>query len=153
MVRTELWSWTFHHQILASTLTSYKTLIKLLNLSKFRFLIYMIGVILHEDLIHNSPRCSIALPASVSIQSLFLMLSLPPISLHSKMAQFRGQATGVVVKFAHSTSAAQSLLVQAMLWQHPTYKAEEEWHGCQLRDNLPPHQKKKAEPKIIIYLS
>ena len=26
---------------------------------------------------------------------------------------------------------------QAMLWQHPTYEIEEDWHGYQLNDNLP----------------
>ena len=48
---------------------------------------------------------------------------------------------GVAVNFTHSTLAAQSLPVripdtdphtayQAMLWQHPTYKIEEDGHGC-----------------------
>ena len=57
-----------------------------------------------------------------------------------------------MVGFLHSTLAAQGLQVQipsadlhiahqAMLWQHPTYKIEEDWHRRQLRDN-PPHQKK-----------
>ena len=47
----------------------------------------------------------------------------------------------VVVKFVGSASAAQSLWVwipstdlhtthQAVLWQHPTYKMEEDWHRC-----------------------
>ena len=26
---------------------------------------------------------------------------------------------------------------QAMLWWHPTYKIEEGWHRCSLKDNLP----------------
>ena len=26
---------------------------------------------------------------------------------------------------------------QAVLWRHPTYKVEEDWHRCSLRDNLP----------------
>ena len=45
---------------------------------------------------------------------------------------------GMVVKFAHSTAVAQCLWIQipgtdlytahqAMLWQHPTYKIEEDW--------------------------
>ena len=52
-----------------------------------------------------------------------------------------GQPRGVVVKFAHSISIAQGSQVQilgmdlhtahqAMLWQHPTYKIEEDWHKC-----------------------
>ena len=52
-----------------------------------------------------------------------------------------GQPSGVVVKFAHSASAAQGSLVQMpgadlhtahqdMLWQCPIYKAEEDWHRC-----------------------
>ena len=55
------------------------------------------------------------------------------------------QLGGVVVKFACSASSARGLPVwipgvdprcgpstahQAMLWQHPTYKIEENWHGC-----------------------
>ena len=50
-----------------------------------------------------------------------------------------GWPSGVLVKFAHSASAAWGLPVQipgadlhttcqAMLWQHPTYKMEEGWH-------------------------
>ena len=31
---------------------------------------------------------------------------------------------------------------QAKLWWHLTYKIDEDWHRCQLRDNLP-HQNKK----------
>ena len=53
----------------------------------------------------------------------------------------RGQPSGIAVKFAHSASAAQSSWVripgadpltvyQAMLWRHPTYKIEEDWHRC-----------------------
>ena len=48
---------------------------------------------------------------------------------------------GTVVKFVHSSSVAQSSQVpilgvdlhtahQAMLWWHPTYKIEEDWHRC-----------------------
>ena len=46
---------------------------------------------------------------------------------------------GLVVKFTHSSSAAQGSQVQilgidlhtthqAMLWQHPIHKMEEDWH-------------------------
>ena len=53
----------------------------------------------------------------------------------------RGQPGGAVVKFVHSASVAQGLWVQitgadlhttcqAMLWWHPTYKIEEDWHRC-----------------------
>ena len=56
-----------------------------------------------------------------------------------KINKNRGRPSGVVVKLAHSTSAAWSLQVwipcadlhtahQATLWQHPTYKIEEDWH-------------------------
>ena len=52
-----------------------------------------------------------------------------------------GQPGGVVVKFVHSALAAQGSQAQtpgmdlhsaqeAMLWQHPTYKIEEDWHRC-----------------------
>ena len=55
--------------------------------------------------------------------------------------KLRGQPHGVVIKFARSALAAQSLQVQIlgmdlytthqiMLWQHPTYKIEKNWHGC-----------------------
>ena len=48
---------------------------------------------------------------------------------------------GIVVKFICSASAAQGLRVwilgvdlctayQAVLWQHSTYKIEEDWHRC-----------------------
>ena len=47
----------------------------------------------------------------------------------------------LVAKFVHSALAAQGSLVQilgadlhtahqAMLWWHPTYKIEEDWHRC-----------------------
>ena len=53
----------------------------------------------------------------------------------------RGQPGGVVVDFACSASVAQGSRVpipgadlhtahQAMLWRHPTYKIEEDWHRC-----------------------
>ena len=32
-----------------------------------------------------------------------------------------------------------------MLWQQPTHKVEEDWHGCQLRANLPWHKKKSED--------
>ena len=49
--------------------------------------------------------------------------------------------SGVVVKCTRSALAAQGLRVQipgvdshtthqAMLWQRPTYKIEEDWHRC-----------------------
>ena len=52
-----------------------------------------------------------------------------------------GLLSGVVVKLMHSALTAQGSLVwipgadlltahQAMLWQHPTYKIEEDWHRC-----------------------
>ena len=54
---------------------------------------------------------------------------------------FGGQSSGVLVKFAHSTSAAQGSQVQipdvnlytahqAMQGQCPTDKIEEDWHKC-----------------------
>ena len=59
-----------------------------------------------------------------------------------------GQPSGVAVKFVFSTSVVLGSLVripatdirttyQAMQWQHPTYKAEEDGHGCELRASLP----------------
>ena len=53
-----------------------------------------------------------------------------------------------MVKFVHSASMAWASPVriqhvdlhtahQAMLWQHPTYEIEEDWHRCQLRDKFP----------------
>ena len=52
-----------------------------------------------------------------------------------------GQPGGTVVRFSHSALAVQGLWVwilgvdlhtthQAMLWQHPTYRMEEDWHRC-----------------------
>ena len=60
--------------------------------------------------------------------------------LFDKM-QDRGWPGGIVVKLVCSTSVAQGLQVQilgmdlctthqAMLWWHPTYKAEEDGHRC-----------------------
>ena len=53
----------------------------------------------------------------------------------------RGQPSGVVPKFTHSTLAGWGLWVQILgvdlhtahqttLWQHPTYKLEEDGHQC-----------------------
>ena len=61
-----------------------------------------------------------------------------------------------MVNFVLSTSAAQDLWIQilgadlhaahqALLWQHPTYKIEEDRHGSQHRDNLPGEKRKKEE--------
>ena len=61
--------------------------------------------------------------------------------LSLKMTEVRGQLGGVVVKFVCSTSVAQGSQVripstdlhtahQAMLWWHPIYKTEEDWHRC-----------------------
>ena len=62
-----------------------------------------------------------------------------------------GRSSGTVVKFVCTSSAAWGLWVQilgmdphtthqtthqAMLWQHPTYKIEEDWHSCELRVNF-----------------
>ena len=63
-----------------------------------------------------------------------------------------GWASIVMVRFACSALVARGLQVQvlcadphtahqAMLWRHPTYKVEEDWHRCELRANLP-HQNK-----------
>ena len=60
----------------------------------------------------------------------------------------RGWPTGIVVKFMCSASVAQGSCVQilgadlhtthqVMLWQHPIYKIEEDWHRCYLSNNLP----------------
>ena len=53
----------------------------------------------------------------------------------------RGQPHGIVAKFARCTLAPWGLWVwipgadlhtthQAVLWQHPTYTIEEDWHRC-----------------------
>ena len=60
----------------------------------------------------------------------------------------RGHLSGIVVKFVVSILMTQSSRVQtlgadlhtthqALLWQYPTCKIEEEWHTCWLSDNLP----------------
>ena len=54
---------------------------------------------------------------------------------------FRGWASGILVKLVCSILEANGLQVQipgvglptahqAMLWQHPIYKVEEDWHEC-----------------------
>ena len=63
-------------------------------------------------------------------------LATPPSKMES-----RGQPSGIVVNFVHTASAAQGSQVripgtdlhtvhQAMLWWHPMYKIEEDWHRC-----------------------
>ena len=51
--------------------------------------------------------------------------------------KFRGQPCGIVAKFICSASASLQIWIlgvdlhvahQATLWQHPTYKIEEDWH-------------------------
>ena len=65
----------------------------------------------------------------------------PIISILLKKKKSRGWPSGVVVKFVHSASVARGLWVQilgvdintshqVMLWQHPTYKIEEDQHRC-----------------------
>ena len=64
-----------------------------------------------------------------------------------------------MVKFVCSTLAAWSLWVQilgmdihathqAMLWWHLIYKIEEDWHRCQLSDNLPHQNKNKTQEQM-----
>ena len=59
-----------------------------------------------------------------------------------------GGPGGAAVKFAHSVSAAQGSPVQILhadmaplgkpcCGRHPTYKVEEDGHGCWLRANVP----------------
>ena len=61
--------------------------------------------------------------------------------LHFQREALQCQPGGVVVKFVLSALAACSLRVQilgpdlhiahqAMLWQDPIYKIEEDWHKC-----------------------
>ena len=80
-----------------------------------------------------------------------------------KEGYFWGWPSGAVVKFAHSALAAQGLQVQilgrdlhtahaAKLWWCPTYKIEEDWHICELRDNLP-HPKEKKRAISLLYKS
>ena len=70
---------------------------------------------------------------------------------------FRGQPSGIVVKFACSALVAWGSWVwipgadlhiahQAMLWQCPTYKVEEDWHQM-LAQGLTSSPKKKKERK------
>ena len=65
-------------------------------------------------------------------------------SNNNKKNCVEGQPSGVVVKFVDSSLVAQGLQVQmpgadlhtthqAMLWRCPTYKIEEDWHGCYYR--------------------
>ena len=65
-----------------------------------------------------------------------------------------GRPAGVVVQFSCSASAARGSQVwipgidlhtthQAMLWQCPSYKTEEDWHRCQLSDNLPKAERRR----------
>ena len=71
-----------------------------------------------------------------------------------KTPLFRGRPSSVVVKLTPSALATQSSQVripgvdlhttyQAMLQWRPTYKIEEDWHRCQLGDNLSHHTHKK----------
>ena len=61
---------------------------------------------------------------------------------------FRGWPGGTAVKFRRSALAAwgspvwipgadMALLIKPCCGRHPTYKVEEDGHGCQLRDSLP----------------
>ena len=74
-------------------------------------------------------------------QRYFISFQTIPVDSFKKQKQksYRGHPGGVVVKFAHSTSAAQGSWVQipgmnlhttnqVILWWHPTYKIEEDWH-------------------------
>ena len=65
-----------------------------------------------------------------------------------------------MVKFVHSTSAAQGSQVQnpgtdlqaahqAMLWQWATDKIDKDWHRCSLRNNLP-HQNLKENLEMNV---
>ena len=66
---------------------------------------------------------------------------LLPEIFSSLKTESRGQPGGVVGKFVFPPSVAQIVWVgilstdlhiahQAMLWQHPAYKMEEDWHKC-----------------------
>ena len=63
------------------------------------------------------------------------------ITAYEKAGNFGGQPGGVGVKSTSSTLVAQGSRVwilgvdlhtthQAMVWWHPTYKTEEDWHRC-----------------------
>ena len=77
--------------------------------------------------------------------------------LRSKTGGGWGRPCGTVVKFGRSTAVAQCSQVQIpgadLAWLIKSrygsipYKIEENWHGHQLRANLP-HQKKKDEKKL-----
>ena len=64
-----------------------------------------------------------------------------------------------MVKFVCSTLVAQSSQVQnpgedlhtahqAVLWWHPTYKVEEDWHRCLLSNNLPPAKEENLQQML-----
>ena len=64
------------------------------------------------------------------------------------MKNSRAWPGGVVVKFTRSTSVAQglpvqipgvdmALLIKPCCGRRPTYKVEEDGHGCELRASLP----------------
>ena len=39
---------------------------------------------------------------------------------------------------------------QAVLWWHPTYKVEEDWHRCYLRDNLPQAKRRRLATDVSL---
>ena len=89
---------------------------------------------------HQSSMSGCLLFLSLCVKPKMSPFSLDSVSLTIKL-QLRGWLDGIVVKFTPSTSAAQGLQVrilgtglyinhQAMLWQGPMYKIEENWHGC-----------------------
>ena len=78
------------------------------------------------------------LDSSFGLRAIKFCLEVPDPILSNHNS---GLPKGAVVKFTCSTSAAQGLHVQipganphtvhqAMQWQHPTYKVEEDWHRC-----------------------
>ena len=86
-------------------------------------------------LVQSPNRSCVALASQITL----LSLSFLPYKVDIKKG--RGWPGGVVVKFVHSASAAWGLWVwmlgvdlhiahQAMLWWHPTYKIEKDWHSC-----------------------
>ena len=75
-----------------------------------------------------------------------------------KVGHNRGWPGGIVIKFVCFASAAQGLRVQipgtdlhtthqAMLWQNPTNKVEEDWHRCYL--SFFPKQKQEGWQQIL----